>query len=111
MKFVGYMYEHLDEFRLLLKYSAGSKVENFIEDASIRYTKHNIAFAEQIHKTGIARNHPGELDIHIITTSYITAICECILHDVPFDKAGQYVRNIITFHHHGWYGLLGINNK
>ena len=111
MKFVMYMYEHLDEFRLLLKYSAGSKVENFIEDASVQYTKHNIAFAEKIYETGIAHNHPGELDIHIITTSYITAICECVLHDVPFEQVGQYVKNIITFHHYGWYGLLGINKE
>jgi AcrR family transcriptional regulator len=111
MGFVGYMYEHLSEFRLLLKYSAGSKVENFIEEASKRYTKHNAAFAEKLYENGIAHNLPSELDIHIITTSYITAICECIMHDVPYEQAGQYVKNIITFHHYGWYGLLGIENK
>ena len=111
MKYVGYMYEHLDEFRLLLKYSAGSKVENFIEDASVRYTKNNVVFAKMVYESGIAHNLPNELDIHIITTSYITAICECIMHDVPFEQVGQYVKNIITFHHYGWYGLLGIEKE
>jgi AcrR family transcriptional regulator len=111
MKYVVYMYEHLDEFRLLLKYSAGSKVENFIEDASVRYTKNNVVFAKMMYESGIAHDLPGELDIHIITTSYITAICECIMHDVPFEQVGQYVKNIITFHHYGWYGLLGIEKE
>jgi AcrR family transcriptional regulator len=108
MKYVGYMYEHLDEFRLLLKCSAGSKVENFIEEASVRYTQNNVVFAKRVYESGIAHVLPGELDIHIITTSYITAICECIMHDVPFDQVDGYVKNIITFHHYGWYGLLGI---
>ncbi|MCI7472778.1 MAG: TetR/AcrR family transcriptional regulator [Clostridiales bacterium] len=111
MEFVQYMYEHLAAFQLLLKCSAGSKVENFIEDASLRYTKRNLAFTKKMHENGIAHNLPNELDIHIITTSYITAICECILHDVPHEQAGQYVHNIITFHHYGWYGLLGIKQK
>ena len=111
MRFVEYMYEHLAQFQLLLKYSAGSKVEGFIEDASERYTKCNVVFAKRVYESGIADNLPSELDIHIITTSYITAFCECIMHDVPYDQVGQYVKNIITFHHYGWYGLLGLNKK
>ena len=111
MEFAEYMYDHLAEFQLLLKCSIGSKVENFIEDVSLRYTKRNLAFAQKIYENGIAHNLPSELDIHIITTSYITAICECIMHDVPFEQAGQYIHNIITFHHFGWYGLLGIEKK
>ena len=111
MGFIGYMYEHLSEFQLLLKYSAGSKVENFIEDASLQYTKYNVVFVKRVYESGIAHNLPNELDIHMITTSYITAICECIMHDVPYDQVGQYVKNIITFHHYGWYGLLGIDIK
>ena len=111
MGFVKYMYAHLDEFRLLLKCSTGSKVENFIEDASLRYTKRNVAFTKKIYEKGIAKNLPSELDIHIITTSYITALCECIMHDVAYEQVGSYVKNIITFHHYGWYGLLGIEKK
>ena len=111
MEFVKYMYAHLDEFRLLLKCSTGSKVENFIEDASLRYTKRNVSFTKKIYENGIAKNLPSELDIHIITTSYITALCECIMHDVAFEQVGSYVKNIITFHHYGWYGLLGIEKK
>ncbi|MCR5128940.1 MAG: TetR/AcrR family transcriptional regulator [Lachnospiraceae bacterium] len=111
MEFVKYMYAYLDEFCLLLKCSTGSKVENFIEDASLRYTKRNVAFTKKIYEKGIAKNLPSELDIHIITTSYITALCECIMHDVAFEQVGSYVKNIITFHHYGWYGLLGIEKK
>ena len=42
---------------------------------------------------------------------YITALCECILHDVPYEKAEDYVKNIIKFQHYGWYGVLGLPLK
>lgn len=34
MTYINYMYDHLEEFQLLLKCSKGSRVENFIEEAS-----------------------------------------------------------------------------
>ena len=111
MTYVNYMYEHLEEFQLLLKCSKGSRVENFIEEITIQYTKQNALFVKAAYEAGYAKCLPNDIEIHILTHGYITALCECILHDVPYEKAEDYVKNIIKFQHYGWYGVLGLPLK
>ena len=111
MTYVNYMYEHLEEFQLLLKYSKGSRVENFIEEITIQYTKQNALFVKAAYEAGYAKCLPNDIEIHILTHGYITALCECVLHDVPYKKAEDYVKNIIKFQHYGWYGVLGLPLK
>ena len=111
MTYVNYMYEHLEEFQLLLKCSKGSRVENFIEEITIQYTKQNALFVKAAYEAGYAKCLPNDIEIHILTHGYITALCECILHDVPYEKAEDYVKNIIKFQHYGWFGVLGLSLK
>ena len=111
MTYVNYMYEHLEEFQLLLKCSKGSRVENFIEEITIQYTKQNALFVKAAYEAGYAKCLPNDIEIHILTHGYITALCECVLHDVPYKKAEDYVKNIIKFQHYGWYGVLGLPLK
>ena len=111
MTYVNYMYEHLEEFQLLLKCSKGSRVENFIEEITNQYTKQNALFVKAAYEAGYAKCLPSDIEIHILTHGYITALCECILHDVPYEKAEDYVKNIIKFQHYGWYGVLGLPLK
>ena len=86
MKYVNYMYEHFEEYQLLLKYSKGSRVENFIEEIADQYTKQNAQFVKAAYEAGYAKCLPSDIEIHILTHGYITALCECILHDVPYEK-------------------------
>lgn len=111
MIYVNYMYEHLVEFQLLLKCSKGSRVENFIEDITNQYAKHNSEFTKAAYKAGYVKYLPSDIEIHILTRGYIDALCECILHDVPYEKAEEYIKNIIRFQHYGWYGVLGLSQK
>jgi AcrR family transcriptional regulator len=108
MVFVNYMYDHLDEFRLLLKHSKGSRVENFIEEITNRYAKQNTEFVRLAYEAGYAKCVPSEMEIHILTHGYISALCECISHDVPYEEAADYIKSITKFHHYGWYGVLGL---
>ena len=105
------MYDHLEEFQLLLKCSKGSRVENFIEEITNQYAKQNSEFVKAAYEAGYTKYLPSDIEIHILTHGYITALCECILHDVPYEKAEDYVKNIIKFQHYGWYGVLGLPFK
>ena len=78
--------------QLLLKYSKGSRVENFIEEIADQYTKQNAQFVKAAYEAGYAKCLPSDIEIHILTHGYITALCECILHDVPYEKAEDYVK-------------------
>ncbi len=111
MIYVDYMYEHLEEFQLLLKCSKGSRVENFIEEITDRYAMQNTEFVRLAYEAGCAKCKPSDMEIHILTHGYITALCECISHDVPYDDAKGYIKNITRFQHYGWYGVLGLPIK
>ena len=67
MKYVNYMYEHFEEYQLLLKYSKGSRVENFIEEIADQYTKQNAQFVKAAYEAGYAKCLPSDIEIHILT--------------------------------------------
>ena len=58
MTYVNYMYEHLEEFQLLLKCSKGSRVENFIEEITIQYTKQNALFVKAAYEVDMRKCLP-----------------------------------------------------
>ena len=111
MDYIDYMYEHCDEFRLLLKCAQGSSAEDFTETISERYAAQNMAFIDAAYETGLASHRPSETEVHMLTRGYISAVCECIVRDIPYEQAKDYIKSIVTFHHYGWYGILGLSAK
>lgn len=104
MRFVDYMYQHFDEFKLILQCSKGSRVENFIEEIVDRYTKKNMALMKGL--TQEQRDYGiTEFEVHVITKGYITSLCECVLHNIPYQDVSAYIRSIVVFQYYGWQGL------
>ena len=65
MDYIDYMYEHCDEFRLLLKCAQGSSAEDFTETISERYAAQNMAKRDRsayadawIYKRGMRMHRP-----------------------------------------------------
>ena len=111
MLFVDYMYAHFDNFKLIFACSKGSQVENFIEDITERYTAKNMKLILFNAKQEQIITEIKEFEVHVITKGYITSLCECILHDIPHDNVGEYIRSIVVFQYYGWQGLMKKNNK
>ena len=108
MRFVDYMYEHFDEFKLLLACSKGSRVENFAEEIADRYTHKNMKLIQTAAGKKSSATKIKELEVHIITKGYITSLCECIIHAIPYDDVSRYIKSIVTFQYYGWGGLLNV---
>lgn len=106
MRFVDYMYEHFDEFKLLLACSKGSRVENFAEEIADRYTHKNMKLIQAAAGKKSSATKIKELEVHIITKGYITSLCECIIHAIPYEDVSRYIKSIVTFQYYGWGGLL-----
>ena len=111
MRFVDYMYTHLDSFKLIFACSKGSKVENFIEDITERYTNKNMKLIRSNAKYEHINTGLKEFEVHVLTKGYITSLCECVLHDIPHDNVREYIRNIVVFQYYGWQGLMKKYNK
>ena len=110
MDFVNYMYEHFDEFKLIFECSQGSRVENFIEEIVDRYSVKNMKQMSNLKMKDSASYELEEFEVHILTKGYITSLCECIIHNIPYKNVSGYIKSIVTFQYYGWKGLMGRND-
>ena len=106
MHFVNYMYQHFDEFKLIFECSKGSRVENFIEEIVERYTTKDMKLMYSTVEKEKINAKITEFEVHVITKGYITSLCECIIHNIPHDDAGEYIKSIVAFQYYGWQGLM-----
>ena len=110
MDFVNYMYEHFDEFKLIFECSQGSRVENFIEEIVDRYSVKNMKQMSNLKMKDSASYELEEFEVHILTKGYITSLCECIIHNIPYKNVSGYIKSIVIFQYYGWKGLMGEND-
>lgn len=108
MAFVQEMYARRSAFKLLLYRAEGSPYEHCLENVVDSYTDAYEAYVRHLTDEGLAAYRPGRMELHMIAEGFVGSICECIKHDIPPEDARGYLRSIVVFEHHGWYGLLGV---
>ena len=101
------MYEHLDEFRLLLDASYGTRFHNFV-DALVRieaeYTGKYIEIVGYPTQLGDALT---EKLLHIVTISRFESIFEVIRHGMSHAEAIEYIRLLSRYHRAGFFAIFG----
>ena len=95
---VIFMYEHFNEFYLLLDASYGTEFQNFVDemvDIEVSYTyKYMETIGCESVKTGLVT----EDFIHIVTTAYFNGVFEIIRHQLDKDAALRYVDTVSYTH-------------
>ncbi|MFR6694364.1 MAG: TetR/AcrR family transcriptional regulator [Dysosmobacter sp.] len=103
---VAFMYDHFDEFKLILCRAEGTGYADFIEvlvELEVDRSEEYYAF---LRKNGMLSGSMTRQLHHMITRAYFTAVCETIVHDMPREEAMKYVDELAIFFHSGWSGLL-----
>ena len=104
---VDYMYQHMEPVRLLLCCAEGTSYEHFVHnmvEVEVEYTERYIQVLRNL-----GRDVPA-LDAqlcHIIASGMFNAIFEVVVHEMPYDQARQYIRQLRAFYTAGWYQLMG----
>ena len=104
---IDYMYEHLDEFRLLLDSSYGTRFHNFIDELvriEVEYTYKYMAAVGYSDKFGDAVT---EKLLHIVTTSRFESIFEIIRHGMSREEAFEYIALLSRYHRTGFLEIFG----
>ena len=104
---VDYMYEHLDEFRLLLDASYGTRFHNFVDELvriEVEYTYKYMEIAGYPIKCG---NAMTEKLLHIVTTSRYESIFEVIRHGMSREEAAEYIDLLRCYHRQGFLAVFG----
>ena len=100
--FVEYMYEHFEEFKLLVNGSYGTKSQNFVEHLVDIETEYTYKFMEAtgLHFKGgkpVTKNF-----MHIMNKALFESFFEVVRHDMSKEEAEEYVVMLEKYHSTGW---------
>lgn len=111
MVLVDYMYEHLDEFRLLLDASYGTRFHHFVDELVRIEVEYTYKYMEVIGCTARLGNILTERLLHIVTTSRFESIFEIIRHGMDREEAAEYIELLSRYHRAGFLKIFGDGSK
>lgn len=103
-----YAYRNLDDFKILLTASAGTKYEDFIHDITVCEIEANEAYIKKLKQKGEAVMELDPMFQHIIISGMFTSMFEMIVHDIPEERAMSCLHKIIAFYIAGWKKIIGL---
>ena len=104
---IDYMYGHLDEFRLLLDASYGTRFHNFV-DALVRIeVEYTYKYMEAVGCPEKFGDAVTEKLLHIVTTSRFESIFEIIRHGMSRAEAQEYIQLLSRYHRTGFLSIFG----
>lgn len=107
LELVEYMYEHLDEFRLLLDASYGTRFHNFVDALVCIEVEYTGKYMETVGYPAQLGDALTEKLLRIITTSRFEGIFEVIRHGMSHAEAIEYIRLLSRYHRAGFFAIFG----
>lgn len=105
---IDYIYEHYDNFRLLLKCGDSGKFETFIHNMVDREMRSSLEYVKKMKEDGIQIPIVGESLMHMIYTGFFSSIFQIIEHDIDKEIAKRNVHKLREFNTGGWERLWNV---
>lgn len=102
---VDYIYDHFEEFRLLLNASYGTRFHNFVDRMIALEEEYTWKWMEV---TGFRMEQEMTKEFyHIMTTSYFEGGFEVVRHQMSREDAKKYISMMGKYHHAGFLAIVG----
>lgn len=95
---IDYMYDHFDEFCLLLDASYGTRFQNFMEEMIRIEVEYTYKYMKHIDCQSISSGEVTEEFFHIVVTSYFNSVFEVIRHRMSREEAKRYIHLLNKYH-------------
>ena len=105
---IDYIYEHYDNFRLLLKCGDSGKFETFIHNMVDREMRSSLEYVKKMKEDGIEIPIVEESLMHMIYTGFFSSIFQIIEHDIDKETAKRNVHKLREFNTGGWERLWNV---
>lgn len=105
---VEYVYENLEVFKLLLTCSEGTKYENLIHEMVEIEVKGTNDFIQVLKDLGREVKEIDPQLEHMLISGMFTGFFEMVIHDMPKERAFEYVEELRAFHTAGWKEIMGL---
>lgn len=104
---IDYMYEHLDEVKILLCCNDGTSYKDFIDRMVEVEVNATFRYIDTLKKLG---NEVNEVDpdlAHMIVSGMFNGIFEVLYHNMPKERAKMFIFQLMEFHTSGWNKIMG----
>ncbi|NLO86801.1 MAG: TetR/AcrR family transcriptional regulator [Clostridiales bacterium] len=99
---LDYMFDHFDEFSLLLDASYGTLFQNFVNELVDIEVEYTFMYMQLIGCESITSGVVTEEFLHIIVTAYMNGLFEVIRHGMNRVDAKRYVKMLSDYHRAGF---------
>ena len=99
---LNYVYDHYDNFKLLLKCGDSGKYENFIHGMVAREIKSSHRYLEKMKEEGVEVPVVDDSLMHMIYTGFFSSIFQIIEHDIDRITAKENIKQLKQFNIGGW---------
>ena len=105
---MAFIYDHFDEFKLLVCCSQGTRYEDYAHTLAEMEEESSLKYIEALRRRG---DHVPDFDrreFHLLVSSNVEAVLQPIRHDFTREAAMHYAETINTFFSKGWKWLCGM---
>lgn len=107
MEMLLYAYNYLDEFKLLLCCSKGTRFAGMIDEMVEIEVKGTHDYIEVLKQLGTPSPPIDPKLEHILVTGMFNAFFELIIHEMPIEQAKVYLEEMRAFYSAGWMKIMG----
>lgn len=102
-----YMYENLEEFKLILNCSEGTRFAKMIDEMAEIESKGTHDYQAVLASLGRPSPKIEPQLEHILITGMFNAFFELVIHEMPLEKAKIYLSEMRDFYTAGWMKIMG----
>ena len=102
-----YAYEHLEECKLILCSSEGTRFCHLIDEMVEVEVAGTHAYQEVLNELGRPSPKLDPRLEHILITGMFHTFFELIIHEMPLEDAKNYVKEMRAFYTAGWMKIMG----
>lgn len=103
-----FIYDHFDEFKLLVCCSQGTRYEDYSHDLAKMEEESSLKFINALRDCGDYVPEFDGREFHLLVSSNVEAVLQPIRHDFSREEAIHYAQTINTFFSKGWKWLCGM---
>ncbi|EGC04321.1 TetR/AcrR family transcriptional regulator [Ruminococcus albus] len=103
-----FVYDHFDEFKLLVCCSKGTRYEDYAHKLTEMEEESSLKHIEALRMRGDCVPDFDRREFHLLVSSNVEAVLQPIRHDFDREAALHYAKTINTFFSKGWKWLCGM---
>jgi len=103
-----YIYDHLDEFKLLVCCSQGTEYENYAHKLAEMEEESSLKYIEALRRHGDHVPAFDRREFHLLVSANVEAVLQPLRHNFTRAEAMHYAETINTFFAKGWKWLCGM---